>query len=451
MGMRRVRGHTVGGRAASGVVLYLLLCLLPLVVACVGPLPPGRGFWVEFGVAIGFVGAGMMGVQFVLTARFPAFSMSMGQDTLLRFHRVAGMLAAGFTLGHPVVLIAADPGYASFFDPRVNLPRAGALTSVTLAIIGLIALSVLRPRLAIRYEWWRLSHGLLAAFIMLVAAAHVVMVDHYSEPLAKKAALVAVIGAPVLMFVHMRVVRPWRLWRRPWRVVSMEREIDRVWTVRLEPVGHAGVRFRAGQFAWVTFADSAFALRQHPFTIASDAGRPGSLSFTIKQLGDFTNQIGLIAPGSTAFVEGPAGNFVIPAGAERVVFVAGGIGITPAMAIIRTAVAAGTSRPFRLIYATRTLGNAPFRDELERLAAAHAWLTVHHVLEESPEGLGLGVVEASGFVDEAVLRKLVSAEEFRAGVFMICGPVPMMDGVEGALLDMGVDRARVRSERFDMG
>lgn len=444
--MGREAGQRVGLRGTLAIVVYLPLCLLPLLVAWVGPLPPGRGFWVEFGVALGFVGAGMMGVQFVLTARFPAFAMTMGQDTLLRFHRVAGMLAVGFTLAHPVVLIAADPGYASFFDPRVNLARAGALSGVTVAIVALVALSALRPRLAMQHEWWRLSHGVLAAFIMLVAVAHVVMVDHYSQPWARKLALVGVIGAPLALFAHVRLVRPWRMRRLAWRVVSVVPEVERVWSVTLEPVGHPGLRFRAGQFAWVAFGPTPFMLRQHPFTIASDARRPDRLVFTIKELGDFTRTIGDVPVSSSAYIEGPAGNFVVPEGVGRVVFVAGGIGITPAVSMVRSLVGGAGPVSFRLLHAAERLEKAAFREELAAAAAGHPWLAVHHILERPPEDWG----GESGFVDGAMLERLISEDERRDAVFMICGPVPMMDAVEAALLGMGIERGRIRSERFDL-
>jgi len=328
----------------------------------------------------------------------------------------------------------------------VNLPRAGALAGVTVAIPALIILSVLRPRLAMKYEWWRLSHGVLAAFIMLVAVAHVVMVDHYAQPWPKKLALVGVLGAPLAMFAHVRLVRPWRMRGRAWQVVSVTPEVERVWTVTLEAVGHAGLRFRPGQFAWVAFGDSPFMLRQHPFTIASDARRPDRLVFTIKELGDFTRTIGRVPVSSGAFVEGPAGNFVIPEAVRRVVFVAGGIGITPAMAMLRSVVGADEPESFRILHAAERLEKAVFREELAAMAAGRGWLRVHHIPEQPPAGWE----GERGWMDRAMLERLISQDERRDAVFMICGPVPMMDAVEGVLLEMGVDRGRIRSERFDL-
>ncbi|OGP89888.1 MAG: hypothetical protein A2157_07375 [Deltaproteobacteria bacterium RBG_16_47_11] len=52
------------------VGIYLSIILAPLLVLLIGPIPPGRGFWREFSVSLGFVGLSMMGLQFFLTGRF---------------------------------------------------------------------------------------------------------------------------------------------------------------------------------------------------------------------------------------------------------------------------------------------------------------------------------------------------------------------------------------------
>ena len=431
--------------AGRGVAMYLGLCLLPLAVAVVGPTPAGRGFWVEFGVGLGFVALGLLAVQFMLTGRIPAFAGSLGQDTVLRFHRVAGIGAAVCVFAHPAVLIAADPAYAAFFDPRVNAMRAVSLTGVLAMILALVLLSVFRARLAFKYEWWRVSHAALSVLVMLVAAAHVVMVDHYSGLLMKKAAFVAVIVAPLGLLAHARLVRPLLVRRKPWRVDSVTRERERVWTVTLTPVGHGGLRFEAGQFAWLVFGDNPWSQREHPFTIASSAERPGELRFSVKELGDFTGTIGSLERGGRAFVLGPAGGFTVPGGVPEVVFIAGGIGVTPAMSLIRTAADRGTGPDLHLIYCTKTLETATFRAELER-AEADGFVRVDCVPEKPPESWG----GESGFLDADKLARLVGRVTLEKAYFMVCGPAPMMDAVEDALLALGVDRVRIRSERFDI-
>lgn len=441
-------GKTFERRIAAGLGwagLYTLLAAAPLGLALLGPLPEKRPWLVEFGVALGLLALSMMGLNFALSARVGALSRRLGQDTLLQFHRQTGLLAGALVLAHPAVLIAADPAYASFFDPRVNFLRAAALCAAVVAVAVLIGMAMLRPRLRVQYEWWRLSHAALGALLMVIGLAHVMKVSHYAGPLWKKGLFALLIAAPLLLLTHVRVVRPWLLRRRPFKVVEVRREGERVWTLALEPDGDHGLRFAPGQFAWVTIAGSPFGLRQHPFTVASSAERPRRIEFAIKELGDYTGAIGATPVGATAFLEGPAGSFTLPDGAARVVLVVGGIGVTPALSILRTIRDRADRRPATLLYATQTLEKAAFREELASLRDALA-LRVFHVLEAPPEGWD----GPSGYVDAGVIRRCVTREDLESAVFLVCGPDAMMDGVEAALLGIGVAPARIRCERFSV-
>jgi predicted ferric reductase len=112
--------HAGRGSLVIVALLYTAVVLVPLFVILAGPQAPERGFWVEFGVALGFIGLAMLCLQSVLTARYPKLSGAVGQDTMLQFHRQTGLVAFGFVLAHPVVLLLANSGYWDFLDPRVN-------------------------------------------------------------------------------------------------------------------------------------------------------------------------------------------------------------------------------------------------------------------------------------------------------------------------------------------
>src|SRR5690606_5423672 len=107
----------------------------------------------------------------------------------------------------------------------------------------------------------------------------------------------AIGAAPLLMLAHVRLIRPLRLRRRPWRVAEVRREAARIWTLALEPEGHEGFAFLPGQFVWLTLGESPLAIRQHPFSISSSAENPRRIDLTIKELGDFTSTIGTVPTG----------------------------------------------------------------------------------------------------------------------------------------------------------
>lgn len=87
-------------RAVFWVIAYLGAVLSPLVFAAIGATSPDHGFWTDFSVALGFVGLAMMGLEFVLVARFRPLAAPFGQDALLQFHRQIGYVGLVFVLVH---------------------------------------------------------------------------------------------------------------------------------------------------------------------------------------------------------------------------------------------------------------------------------------------------------------------------------------------------------------
>lgn len=435
----------IAKRTLAWVGLYLVVCLAPLFLMLVGPLPPGRGFWIEFGVALGFLGMTMMAVQFALTARFPRIGGPFGLDTMMHFHRQAGIIALVFVLAHPMILILADGAYLSFFDPRENLPRTAALSLVTVLLLLVVVLPLCRNAISMPYEWWRTTHGVMAAMIVLIGVAHMFMVGHYVDTWWKQGVWAVVALASIGLLATARVIKPLQLRRRPYRVESIQQEVPHVWTVHLRADGHAGMRFDAGQFVWLNDALTPFLWREHPFTIASSAAHSSTVALTIKELGDFTGQIGQTEPGRAFFLDGPYGMFRLDraADASELVLIAGGIGITPNMSILRTMRDAGDQRPVMLIYANLRPSSIAFRDELNSLESRMN-LQMHHILEE-PDKDWTG---RCGRLTRSMLVELLDGFTGPHTHYFLCGPEPMMDVVERTLMDRGVGVSRRHVERF---
>lgn len=143
-----------------------------------------------------------------------------------------------------------------------------------------------------------------------------------------------------------------------------------------------------------------------------------------------------VSPGDVLDATPPAGVFCVPEGDAPVVAFCGGSGVTPVLSITKH-VLASTDRPVRMLYANRDAGSVIFRDELDRLAAAHGdRLRVRHHLDS--EGGYLRPEEVWSFVAD------VSGE----ALCFLCGPTPFMDLVEQTLLDGGVTPDRIFLERF---
>ena len=103
---------------------------------------------------------------------------------------------------------------------------------------------------------------------------------------------------------------------------------------------------RPGQFGWLTVWGSPFKITGHPFSFSSSAAATdGRVEMTIRNLGDFTSEIPKVPVGQRVYLDGPYGAFTIGNPADMHVLIAGGVGVTPMMSMIRTLADHGDKRP----------------------------------------------------------------------------------------------------------
>lgn len=425
---------------------YLALVLAPLFVLLAGETPPGRGFWWEFSVAMGYAALSMMGVQFALTARFKHATAPFGIDIIYYFHRQVSMLAFVFIILHLVFLFVASPRYLlSSLDP-FTAPWMGRVALAGMVSFGLVLVTSLwRTQLGLRYERWRLWHGLLAVAGVALSIVHIEGSGFYITIPWKRMLWTVYAMFWVGLLVQVRLIKPWMMLKHPYIVDDLREERGRAWTLCLSPQGHRGLTFMPGQFAWLTIGNSPFAIEEHPFSFSSSAVHPEALSFTIKELGDFTSTIKNITVGQRVYLDGPYGSFSVDRHrAPGYVFIAGGIGVAPVMCMLRTLADISDSRPLMLLYATRALENATFLEELATLKT-RLNLKVIHVLEDPPADWQ----GEKGYPSMDVLKRCLPIGH-RKYHYFICGPDPMMDMVETALYKLGVPMTKFHSERFNL-
>jgi predicted ferric reductase len=422
--------------------IYTLLSLIPLGIASFGELPPYRSFWIEFAVALGFIGLGMLGLQFLFSGRFVWIAPSFGMDNIIQYHREVGIIAFIFVLTHPVLLILSNPEFLSYFDIGENAPRAIALSVVSVALLGIISTSLWRKVFRLNYEYWRLLHGLLGAAIIFIGTVHSVQVSHYLDPLGKKIALIGLMGFYLYLIVHTRLVRPWLNKKESYTIVQVKPERGNAYSLTIKPDKLPRIKFSAGQFCWITIQSTPFSLQQHPFSIASSEKAP-TLTFTAKALGDFTSGWKDLQPGEKVFVEGPFGSFISTED-EHFFLIMGGIGVTPAMSMLRTLRDKKDRRNAILLYANEKWEDITFWEELEELKN-NINLSVIYILEDPPKDWK----GEKGLVEEKLLEKYLP-EDKEKYKFFICGPTPLMDISEISLRNIGIEWKKVYTERFEI-
>lgn len=206
--------------------------------------------------------------------------------------------------------------------------------------------------------------------------------------------------------------------------------------------------FRPGQFAWLKLGESAFVFEEHPFTIASAATRPWRKEFTVKALGDFSEILAGIRPGRLVHLDGPHGAFTLDGvRCDGFVFVAGGVGITPMLSMLRTMADRRDRRPVLLVVAGRTADDLLHRADHEHLDE-RLDLRVVEILEEPPEQWDGEI----GWLTRDVLDSALPGRRGRAHLdYFVCGPGPMVAAATRILEDdWGVADRRIHTELFDV-
>lgn len=429
-------------RAIAILGVYALLVLLPLAAAALGdPIPAQRPWTVELASAMGLLALGVVALEFALVARLRPVNIPFGSDALMLFHRKMGIAGLLFVGAHVLLLPMRGPELLGLRgSPALRL---GALAGWALLLI--VALSVARRRMRVRYERWLLGHRVLALIVMPAMLVHALGMRAYSESELVRWAIALHGGLLGLVALDYRVRRP--LWeqRSPWRVTSSSAEGAEVWRIALEPDGHAGFRFEPGQFLWLRTSPRWWSSQEHPLSIASSSEQR-TIELAIGARGDWSRRcVAELVPGARAWLDGPYGAFTPDrAAAERLILVGGGTGIAPLRSMLLSLRDRGDRRPILLVHASRDREHALFAREFEQLRGSLALeiVSVHETCDGTEDC-------ERGRIDLDLLRRHVPGDLRRTHAF-VCGPPALMDVVQAALLDLGLPASNLHTERFDM-
>ena len=432
---------------------YVLMILFPLAVGAVLINPADSPYFlINLAAAFGYIGLALMTVELALVSRSDGAASAFGEDALLQFHREIGISALVLVTLHPILLIASSVYSANILVPWGGTPWPIVMgIAAFVAVLLVVGLSLMRRRLGTPYELWQGTHGILSITLIVISGIHIYSVGRFSTIPAMQVLWVVYIATFVGMFLRYRLVRPWKLQQRPWEVVENRPELGNSYTVRLRPVGHYGFTFEPGQFGWVGFGRSAYAMTMHPISLSSNGDIPmdnGEIAFTIKELGDWSSQVvPNVKPGDRAWVDGPHGVFSMDReeGAGYAL-IGGGVGITPLHAMLLAMEERGDVRPVVVFYGANDEGDLTFNDELIDLEARMPTLTIVRVLA-TPSDAWTG---ERGFISADVLRRYLPGKLSAHFQYFICGPTPLMDAMEKALPEIGVPVDRIHTERFDM-
>jgi ferredoxin-NADP reductase len=207
------------------------------------------------------------------------------------------------------------------------------------------------------------------------------------------------------------------------------------------------VAFTPGQYFFVTLPDVGHrddkGLRRHISVVTSPNER-GVLGFATRMRDSaFKRSLSELPVGTEVEVEPPKGSFALPEDTSRpLVFIAGGIGITVFRSMLRYIREERLSYRVTLIFSNRDQESTAFLDELQELEKENRDLQLILTMTQDPGWKG-----ETRKIDSQFLRDHLG-EDLAENTFLVAGPPGMVEGVQAALADAGVDKENVIAERY---
>lgn len=417
-------------RGRAWVMGLAMLLLMPLVTLLLSVASPRLGETVTWASAFGLIGAVLMALIVALVSRVRGLTRLLGVEISNRVHRRLGVAAAGFTVAHVVAAVLASPRGLAMLNPlAVGWPLRTGIAATAVLLVGAVVLPLKSVR---RYGQIARVHAVLGVLVLLLTGAHVWLFGSLAvNPLIGVPA--ACLGAVVLVILIRRwIVRP-ALGRGAYLLSAVRPESGNTSTVVLAPAGPAlDPAPEPGQFVWVRLRRLPVA-EEHPFTIAAST-RSGVLELTVRDQGPFSGGLLDLEPGRTVWVDGPHGAFV-PSRTTTdggLVLIAGGVGVTPIMSILRAHAAAADPRAHALLLAERE-GEALFATEILALSRR----------------LDLSVLRTGGRrLDAGMLQAVMPTGVPERHQYFVCGPPPLVGAAIHGLGSLGVPAGAITTERF---
>ncbi|TAN21977.1 MAG: FAD-dependent oxidoreductase [Acidobacteria bacterium] len=235
-----------------------------------------------------------------------------------------------------------------------------------------------------------------------------------------------------------------------WRLRLLAREEIAEQTTAFYLEKPPNLRYAPGQFVDLGLVDLPEwdeEGKSRSLTIAS-APCEGRLLFAMRMRNTpYKRRLGALPLGSELIIDEPEGAFTLQNDARRpAVFLAGGIGVTPFRSMIRQSVHERLQRRLFLFYSNRRPEDAAFLEELRALAREHEWFRFIPTMTQ-PWQSRRGWTEETEYIGPELIGRHVGA--LAEPVYYLAGPPAMIQSVNQALVEAGVNRSDINADPFD--
>jgi predicted ferric reductase len=359
------------------------------------------------------------------------------------FHRVNAVTVAVLAVLHPLFVFSPEDITSIPLELRYWPEILGA--SLLILIWLITASGLWRLFLGFSFHRWWFFHRLVTFSAVVILIFHILFVSDTFESGWPRFIVFLSCGVYALIFGWVKI-KPTLRKMNPYEVTNITKAGKDAYSVEVSPQKGSILNYLPGQFAFISFRSKVLSAEEHPFTISSTPTQPQSCNFSIRCSGDWTSEISRIKCGDTAFIDGPYGHFsyFFCKDHRELIMIAGGIGITPMLSMLRYMVDTGDTRQITLIWSNRTEEDIIFADEFMELERRLKGLRIIHVLTRQSHDSVI-----SGRLNPDKMGKMLSDCNRNAPVF-VCGPLLMMNEVRRNLMKIGFSPGRIYMEKFSL-
>lgn len=381
---------------------------------------------------LSLVGTVYLALSFLLSSRFPFLEkMIGGLDIIYKAHHMLGALSFIALLHHPLLLAVGKIPNTDlalrYFIPGSNLAYNFGIYALAVMILLLIfTLFVQLP-----YHIWKNLHSGMG-IVLLLGMLHIFFISSdVSRYMPLQVWMFFWMGVGLISFIYKFFFYQKYQDAYSYKINEVNDFGDFV-EISLVTNSENKMKYSSGQFIFLSTNNSTVGKESHPFSIASGTD-DDHLKLYCKKLGDYTNRLSLLECGEQVTVNGPYGTFfeTLPL-RENIVGIAGGIGITPFLSLIKSEKEI-SNKNLTLFHVVKNKSDS----FLENASYCNIGDNVKTIVHESNS--------QGRFSVEAIKNSL---DNMKDKTFYLCGPLSMMESLRTQLLSVGVRPSKIIFEDF---
>lgn len=441
------------------ILFFLLYFLSPILpIAAIYLSNPGYYGAVGAGVpmALGATAFTWLSAQLIISARPKLIESVFGLDRIYRFHSLMPVIAIIAAFVHKLI---KEEAFAESF--KTQLGDAALIIFITSSVLGLVFLmdtlvQKIKPLMYARnlakkayigkYNIQKILHNVMVIAVILVFIH--VMLSYSAKNALVMSVYIVYFGLAMGFYLYNKVIMKYFLSHK-FIVESVTADSASMRTITLRPVNNKIFKYLPGQFGFIRIQGDGISGEEHPFSLTSEPTNIETISMTIKNLGDWTADIQLIKPGSRAFVTAPYGRFspLLYPKDKAVVMIAGGVGITPMLSILRYFNKNEKDRRVILFWGINGMNEMIVPDEFTAFQQSMKNFALVPVVARQEDYDG-----EKGYITTELLERVIGSYigSMQDAQYYICGPAIMQSKVIKGLRLKGISKKNIHFESFSL-